>query len=174
MLKENLSAALSKQFNFELYSAYIYLEMSAYCDRNGLTGFANWLNVQAQEELAHAMHMYEYILERGAYPVFEDVKKSPYDFENIIEVFEKTLAHEQIVTGRINDIASLALKENDHAAYIFIQWYVNEQVEEEANAEQILQQAKQIGTNTALLYALDKELAARVFVNPFPAKTAAN
>ena len=95
MLKENLTNALSKQFNFELYSAYIYLAMSAYCARNGLKGFANWLNVQAQEELAHAMHMYEYILERGASPVFEDVKKSPYDFKNIIGTKEASGSFDQ-------------------------------------------------------------------------------
>ncbi|MDD5021967.1 MAG: ferritin [Endomicrobiaceae bacterium] len=174
MLKENLSNALNRQFNFELYSSYIYLHMSAYCDRNGLKGFANWLNVQAQEELAHAMHMYEYLLERGNLPVFADIKAPDFKYNNVIDVFEKTLSHEQIVTGRINEIATMALKENDHSSYMFIQWYVNEQVEEEANADIILQQVKQIGENTSMLYALDKELSTRVFINPFPSKLSTN
>ncbi|GAB1402247.1 hypothetical protein MASR1M68_11580 [Elusimicrobiota bacterium] len=126
--------------------------------------------MQAQEELAHAMHIYEYILERGSFPVLTDIKAPAFKYGNIIDVFEKTLSHEQIVTGRINEIATMALKENDHSAYMFMQWYVNEQVEEEANADVILQQVKQIGENTSMLYALDKELSTRVFVNPFPPK----
>lgn len=170
MLKESLKKALSQQFNAELYSSYLYLSMSAYCDKLGYVGFANWLNVQAQEELAHAMNMYNYILERGATPELFDIKAPEADFGSHIDLFEKVLSHEQWVTENINNIATLSMQENDHAAYSFISWYVNEQVEEEANAEFILQKLKNIGDSNSLLYNLDVELSTRVFVNPFPAK----
>jgi len=173
MLKNTLSNALTKQVNAELYSSYLYLAMSAYCDREGFKGFANWLHVQAQEEMAHAMHLYEYILDRGVCPQFLDIKAPKSDFGNMQLLFEQVLSHEQLITSLINEIATLALGESDHAAYGFIQWYINEQVEEEASAELILQKVKHIGENTAMLLTLDTEMGARVFVNPFPAAAGA-
>lgn len=167
MIKESLAQALSEQVNAEAYSAYIYLAMSAWCDRKGFKGISNWLYVQYQEEMAHSLHMYQYILERGASPAFSDIKAPESGYESMQAVFEKVLSHEQWVTERINNIATLAMKENDHAAYTFMQWYVNEQVEEEANADLILQKLINIGGNPALLFTLDNELAARVFIDPF-------
>jgi ferritin len=169
MIREKIAKALSDQVNAEYYSAYLYLAMSAYADRSGFKGISNWLYVQAQEEMAHAMHIYKHILERGAAPSFADIKVPPASYGSVREVFEKVLSHERCVSELINDIASLALSENDHATYNFIVWYVNEQVEEEANAGEILAKASFIGDNLGLLYNLDAELATRVFVNPFPA-----
>ena len=167
MLKEKLSQALSDQVNAELYSAYLYLAMSAHSDRAGFKGFANWLDIQAQEEMAHAMHMFSHILERGATPSFQAVEAPPAEFDSLTSLFEKVLSHEQYVSQRIDKIATLAMQESDHATYGFIQWYVNEQVEEESSADEILQKLKYIGDNLSMLYTLDTELGTRVFIDPF-------
>jgi len=170
MLSQKLTQALSDQVNAEYHSAYIYLSMSATADGMGLKGVANWLFVQAQEEMAHGTNIYEYVLERGAAPTFEAIEKPPTSFVSVNEIFEMVLAHEQKVTKSINNIATLAMQEHDHACYQFMMWYVNEQVEEEASATDILDKLRLIGDNKGLLLSLDKELSARVFVNPFPAK----
>jgi len=170
MLNDKLNQSLSDQVNAEYYSAYMYLAMSAAMGKMGLKGAANWLFVQAQEEMAHGTHMYQYILERGAAPIFAAIEKPPTDFDSLEKVFAAVYAHEQKVTKRINAIATLAMQESDHACYQFIMWYVNEQVEEEANASGILDKLRFIGDNKGLLLTLDNELAARVFANPFPPK----
>jgi len=167
MIKDSLSKVLSDQVNAEYYSAYLYLAMSAYADRAGFKGIANWLFVQAREETAHADHMYQYILERGASPSFADIKAPQLSFASITEVFEMTLSHEQHVSELINRIAALALGESDHASYAFIQWYVSEQVEEVASADEILTQARATGNHAGLLYQLDGKLAGRKFSDPF-------
>lgn len=170
MLKENISKALSAQFNFELYSAYLYLSMSSYCNRKGLVGFANWFHVQAQEEMAHGMNIYRFILERGAIPDLKDVKASKSEFTNMEAVFQETLDHEQLVGAQIDKISSLALDEHDHSTYQFMQWYVNEQVEEISTADLYLQKLKHVGDNGGLLFLLDNELGTRTFVDPFAAQ----
>jgi len=170
MLSENLTKALSNQVNAEYYSAYLYLAMSAAADGMGLKGCANWLFVQAREEMAHGTHMFEYLLERGAAPAFEAIDVPPAAFADLKEIFAAVLSHEQKVTARINAIATLAMQEFDHACYQFMMWYVDEQVEEESGVSELLGKLRLIGGNTGLLLALDNELAARVFVNPFPAK----
>ncbi len=167
MLKDSISKALSDQVNAEFYSAYLYLAMSSYSDRIGFKGFAQWLFVQYQEETSHATHMYQYILGRGANPEFPSIEAPPQDWVDTKDIFEKVLEHEQYVTSRINDIASLAMLEKDHATYQFIQWYVNEQVEEEDTASDILQKLRNIGDNAGLLYSLDAQLGARTFTDPF-------
>lgn len=167
MLKENISDALSRQVNAEFESAYLYLAMSAYCDRAGFQGFANWMHIQAKEEMAHGMHIYEHILERGAKPDLAAISAPKADYESLIEVFAATLAHEQHVTGLINKIASLAMQEEDHATYVFLQWYINEQVEEESTADLILQKLTHIGDNTGMLFNMDTEMNTRVFADPF-------
>jgi len=174
MLKDKLQKAFSDQINAEFYSAYLYLGMSAYTDRLGFKGVANWLYVQAQEEMAHATHMYQHVLDRGETPSFADIgcPPGPDTYKGIRDVFEKTLAHEQKVTGHINDIASLAMKENDHASYQFISWYVNEQIEEEKSVSDILAKIKIMGDSPVLLYNLDQELAARTFTDPFASAAA--
>ena len=171
MLKATITKALSNQVNAEFYSAYLYLMMSAHCDRLGFKGFANWLYIQAHEESAHAKHIYQHILERGEAVQFSAIALPEGSWNNLISIFEHVLRHEQHVTELINSIATLAMKENDHATYNFIQWYINEQVEEESGADEILQKLKFIGDNTGMLYNMDTEMAARVFVDPFAAAT---
>ena len=166
MLKKNLVKAFSEQVNAEYYSAYLYLIMSAYADRTGFKGAANWLFVQVREETAHGTHMYRHILERGADPLFADIKTPPSNFHGIKDIFEKVLEHERLVTERINNLASLALRENDHASYNFIMWYVNEQTEEEAGVGDILAKIALADKNPGLLFTLDAELSNRVFVDP--------
>ena len=168
MLSQNLTKALSDQVNAEYYSAYLYLSMSACADQMGLKGAAHWLFAQAQEEMAHGTNMYQYILERGERPSFTEISAPQSDFADLKQIFEMVLEHEQTVTQRINAIATMAMQEHDHACYQFIMWYVNEQVEEEASASDVLSKLQMIGDNKGLLLALDTELAARVFVNPFP------
>jgi len=170
MLSAKLITALSNQVNAEYHSAYIYLSMSAAADGMGLKGVANWLFAQAQEEMAHGTNIYKYILERGETPTFAPIEKPPTSFTSVNEIFEMVLAHEQKVTKSINEIATVALQEHDHACYQFMMWYVNEQVEEEASATDILDNLQLIGDSKGLLLSLDRELATRVFVNPFPSK----
>ena len=172
MLSEKMTKALSDQVNAEYYSAYLYLSMSAFAEHAGLKGVANWMFVQAQEEMAHGTHIYRYILDRGAAPSFAAISQPPASFSGVDEVFEKALEHEQKVTKSINNIATLAMQENDHACYQFIMWYVNEQVEEEANVSDILAKLEMIDGNKGFLLSLDNELSARVYVNPFPADSA--
>ena len=168
MISEKLVKALNEQINAEYYSAYLYNSMSACMENAALKGVANWLFVQAKEEMAHGINIYQYILDRGAVPVLSAIQQPPASFADIKEIFESVIEHEQKVTGLINAIASLAMQENDHACYQFIMWYVNEQVEEEANASDILSRIEMIGGDKGLLLSLDNELAARAFVNPFP------
>lgn len=174
MLRETIAQAMNRQINAELYSAYLYLSMSDWCEHEGFPGFANWLRVQAREELAHGTHILDHTLERGARPRLEAVSAPPETFRDLLDIFEQTLRHEEQVTTYIGAIATLVMKEEDHATYNFIQWYVNEQVEEESTAGLLVQKLRFIGENAAMLYALDTELATRVFVDPFAAPAVNN
>jgi ferritin len=169
MLKDSLAKALNGQLNAEFYSAYLYLSMSACADRAGYRGIANWLYVQAQEERAHGIHLYRYILERGVSPSLTEVKAPPASWPGLKELFENVLSHEQGVSASINSIASLAVDEKDHAAYSFILWYANEQIEEEKSAGDILARLNLAGNDKVLLFHLDSELAARTYTDPFGA-----
>jgi ferritin len=163
MLKENVSKALSEQVNAEYYSAYLYLAMSAYADNAGYKGIANWFFVQAKEEMDHGTRILKYLLERGAAPVFSDVKAPQTSFSGVRDLFEKALAHERHVTGLVNKIADLAAAEKDHATYSFISWFVDEQVEEESAAEDLAVKTGLIGDNYGPLFQLDAVLGARTF-----------
>ncbi|MCL2557322.1 MAG: ferritin [Treponema sp.] len=169
MLSETLTAALVKQLNNEMGSAYLYLSMSAYAEDAGLKGAATWLYAQSREEMAHAIHMYQYIMDRGSKPALLALEAPAASFSGMGDIFNKVLASERATTKNLNDIATLAMKENDHACYQFIMWYVNEQVEEEASASDIIAKLDMIGDNKGLLLSLDKELGTRVYANPFPA-----
>ena len=171
MLSQNLTKLLNEQINGEMYSAYLYLSMSAHAENESMKGFANWLRVQAKEEMAHAMHIYEYILERGALPVLEVLAKPAATFTDYTDIFQKVYEHEKGVTKKINNIATAAMKENDHACYQFIQWYCDEQVEEESNDTEMIAKLEMIGKNKGLLLNLDHQLEKRKFHNPFPAKS---
>ncbi|NTV14391.1 MAG: ferritin [Desulfobulbaceae bacterium] len=168
MLSKKMEKAINGQINAELYSSYMYLAMSAWFSGKGMGGFANWMRQQAQEEMFHAIKMYDFIGERGGKVVLEAIDKPPGEWKTSVEVFQATLAHEQKVTGLINDLVNQAMDERDHASNIFLQWFITEQVEEEANATAILDKLKLIGKETGGLFALDQELAQRVFTLPAP------
>jgi len=166
MLSKRMTQALNEQINKEIYSAYLYLSMSAYSTFIGLKGFANWFMVQYQEEMTHAMKIYDYINDQGGQVKLLVIEQPPTEFGSPLEMFEKTLEHEKFVTKRINDLVDLAIKEKDHASNIFLQWFVTEQIEEEANDNEIISKLKLVGKEGNGLFMIDKELAARVFTPP--------
>jgi ferritin len=168
MLKEKVAKVLNDQVNAEYYSAYLYLFMSAWADNAGFKGAANWLRIQAREEMTHGIRIYEYLLGRGHLPSFADIKAPQEDFSSIQDIFAKVLSHEKYVSELINNIASIARKEDDHASYNFIAWYVNEQVEEECSAAEIFAKVKLAADNPGALYLLDAELASRTFAESSP------
>ena len=166
MLGEKIQSALNKQVNAEMYSSYLYLSMSAYFKSLNLAGFANWMRVQAQEELVHAMKFYDFINERGGRVMLQQVEAPPTEWSSPLDVFENAYKHEQKVTGLINDLVNLVVGERDHATNIFLQWFVTEQVEEEASADEVVQQLKLVGDDSGGLFMLDREMGQRVFTPP--------
>ena len=163
MLKKTIEKAINKQINAELWSGYLYLSMSSYFESISMGGFANWMKIQAQEELSHAMRLYDYVIERGGRVTLSAIDKVPTEWKSTLNVFEETYKHEQKVTGLINDLVELAINEKDHATNNMLQWFVDEQVEEESSADEIVQKVKLIGKNGNGLFMLDKELGQRVF-----------
>ena len=172
MLKKKVEDAINQQINAEFHSAYLYLSMSAYFQSVGLAGFANWMRIQFQEELAHATHMFDYVNERNGRALLSPIAAVDVDFDSVVDVYEKTLSHEQKVTSLINDLMDIAIAEKDHATRSFLQWYVDEQVEEEANVEQILDNLKLIKGEGQGLLMMDREMQTRTFVDPFANATA--
>jgi ferritin len=170
MLSEKMQEALNKQLNAELYSAYLYLSMAAYYYSINLNGFANWMKVQNQEETVHAMKFYQFINERGGMIWLDAIAQPPTTWSTPLEVFEETLKHEEKVTGLINNLVDLAMAERDHATNAFLQWFITEQVEEEASANEVIQNLKLAGNDPHALFMLDRELGTRVFTPP-PAGT---
>ncbi len=166
MLNQKLEDAINEQITAEFYSAYLYLSMAAYFSAMNLSGFENWMKVQTQEELFHGMKFYTYVNEKGGRVVMDAIEKPDIDWANPASVFEHIYKHEQKVTALINSLMDLAIQENDHATNIFLQWFVTEQVEEEASASEILEKLKMIGDNSNALLMLDKELGTRVFTAP--------
>jgi ferritin len=166
MISEKITTALNEQINKEMYSAYLYMSMSAHCTNVGLDGFANWFMIQYQEEMTHAMKLYDYINNQGEKVVLGAIEKPPSDYGTTLEMFEATLAHEQFITKSINDLVYLAMEERDYATQIFLQWYVTEQIEEEGNDNEIIAKLKLVGNDGNGLFTIDRELAARMFVPP--------
>ena len=166
MISEKMQNAFLDQINKELFSEYLYLSMKAYCLEKNLLGFANWFDVQVQEEHAHAMGMYDYVVERGGRVILEAIEKPENNWENPLELFKAVLKHEEFVTSRINALMDVAEETKDRAALIFLNWYLKEQVEEEANVGGVIAQLELIGDDKSGLFALDKELATRTFVAP--------
>jgi ferritin len=161
MLNPRIQAALNSQINAELYSSYLYLSMSAYFDSQNLAGMANWMRIQAQEELTHAMKFFDFVNERSGRVLLTQVEAPKTEWSSPLDVFEETLAHEQKVTALINDLVDLSLGEKDHAANTFLQWFVTEQVEEEATAQAILEKLKLVGDDGVAIFMLDGELGQR-------------
>jgi ferritin len=166
MLKENVQEALNEQLNAELYSSYLYLSMSAYFQSVELKGFANWMRVQAQEELMHAMKFYDYVNERGGRVILKEIATPQTEWDSPKAAFEHVYQHEQKVTGLIGNLVELAIKEKDHATNNILQWFVTEQVEEESSAKEGLEKIKLVGNESSGLLLLDQELAQRVFTPP--------
>jgi len=171
-MNQNIEKALNAQIGFELYSAYLYMAMTSYLKSINLNGFAHWMEIQTKEELAHALKLFNYVTERGGSVVFETLKKPRNKWESPTEVFKDALEHEQIVTSKIHEIVDLALKEKDHTTNAHMQWYLNEQVEEESNVLGIYQQLKFADNSPQALLMFDRELAQRVFVDPNAATAA--
>lgn len=165
-MKQPLAQAFSEQINKEYYSAFLYLAMSDYFANNGLKGAANWTYVQYQEELAHAQNLVLYLHTRSESASFAAIADPSGSWSSPMEVFEAVLEHEQMVTESISNLATLAMQTNDHAAYIFLQWYVSEQVEEESNVNEIIDKLKLANGNPNALLMIDSELATRTFVAP--------
>ncbi|HDT15247.1 MAG TPA: ferritin [Firmicutes bacterium] len=165
MIGGKMAEAINDQINAEIYSAYLYLAMSAWFTEKNLTGFANWMYVQAQEEMTHAMKFYSYNLERGGHVKLPAVEGVRDDFKNPLEIFEEAYGHEQKVTARIDALMDMALAEKDHATVSMLRWFIDEQVEEEASASELVEKLKMIGDAKEQLLMLDKELSARMFVD---------
>ncbi len=166
MIKDKIQGAINKQINAELYSSYLYLSMSSYFESINLKGCANWMRVQTQEELVHVMKFYDYLIERGGKVILSAIESPPTEWTSPLAVFEHAYKHEQKVTGLINDLVDLAVAEKDHASNNFLQWFVSEQVEEEASADEVVQKIKLMGDARGGLFMIDRELAQRVFTPP--------
>ena len=161
MLGKKLEDAINEQINKELYSAYLYLSMSDYCEAESLSGFAGWMRAQAQEETAHAMRFFDYVNARGGRVVLKEIEVPPPVWKSPLEMFEQVLEHERKVTGMINRIYELALSENDYATQMELQWFITEQVEEEESAGAVVGQLKRVGDQPMGLLMMDKQLGER-------------
>jgi ferritin len=161
-----MQEALNNQINAELYSAYLYLSMEACFRSMNLPGCANWMRVQTQEELTHAMKIYDFVNERSARVTLKSIQQPPIKWDSPLAAFEATCKHEQKVTGLINNLVNLAIEEEDHAANSFLKWFVNEQVEEEASVDEVVQKLKMVETAPGGLFVIDKQLGQRVFTPP--------
>ena len=161
MIKESVQAALNGQLNSELYASYYYLSMSAYFHAINLTGFASWMRTQAQEELMHAMKVYDFINDREGEVALTTIAAPKRQWDNSQAAFEDAYQHEKAVTAQIYDLVDLSLKERDHATNTFLQWFVTEQVEEEATASDIVNKLKLVGNDGNGLFILDRDLGTR-------------
>ena len=161
MINKKMETALNEQINKEMYSAYLYMAMSSHANHVGLNGFANWFMVQYHEEMEHAMKIYKYVQDQGSKVLLKEIKKPPASFKNPLDMFQQTLKHEQFITKSINDLVELAIKECDHATQIFLQWFVTEQIEEEANDNEIIGKLNMVGEKGNGIFMIDRELGQR-------------
>jgi len=166
MFTKKMEEALNSQINAEMYSAYLYLSMAAYFESVNLSGFANWMRIQVQEETCHANKMFDYVNERGGKVTLTSIEAPPTEWDSPLEVFEATLEHECKVTSLINDLVYLARDEKDNASEIFLQWFVKEQVEEEGSVNKILGELTLIKDSPQALFLINRELGQRVFTPP--------
>jgi ferritin len=161
MISQGVQDAINEQINHELFSAYVYLSMSAYFECSNLPGMAAWMRAQAQEEVAHGMKLFDFINDRGGRVILKPIDGPPTEFKGPLDVFEQSLKHEQKVTGLIHKLYEQANKVNDFATQVALQWFITEQVEEEKSADLIVEQLKMIGNDRPALLILDRELGAR-------------
>ena len=166
MISKKVQDVFNNQINAELYSAYLYYSMQAYFEELNLEGFANWMSIQIQEELSHVTKFTNFINERGGRVIPQAIDCPPVEWDSPMAVFEATYAHEQAVSESINKLVDIAIAENDHASKIFLDWFVSEQVEEEASVNAVVQKLKLMKDSPHGLFMIDRELAQRVFVPP--------
>ncbi|RUA09064.1 MAG: ferritin [Fusobacteria bacterium] len=164
-MNQKMLDTLNEQINKELYSAYLYLSMSAYFTSKNLPGFANYMRVQYQEEMSHALKLFDYIAERGERAILKEIAQVKTEWEGPIDVFEDTYKHEQFITNSINEVVGIAHEVKDYATVNMLQWYINEQVEEESHVSAVLEQLKMIDGKGSGLFMLDREMQTRVFVD---------
>ena len=166
MISKKMGKAFNDQIAAEFYSAHLYLAMSAYLESIDLPGFANWMRIQYQEEVSHGMKMFDYVIERDGRVLVKAFEAPPKEWDSALSVFEAVYEHEQKVTGLINNLMDIAMSEKDHAANIFLQWFVSEQIEEEASAHDVVQKLNLVGDESSGLFMLDGEMGQRVFTPP--------
>ena len=168
MMSRNLYNAINDQINAELWSAYLYLSMSMDCEAKGYKGIANWFYVQFQEEQAHARIFMNYLNSRGEKVVLLPIAEVKTEWDAVLDMFKDTFNHEQKVTSMINNIAAIAEQDRDYATVNRIAWFVDEQVEEEESAREMISTFEAVEGNKYGMYMLDKELATRAYVAPSP------
>jgi ferritin len=168
MLNDSLSEALNDQMNFEFYSSHVYLAMAAYCSGESLDGFANFYIVQAEEERFHAMKIYKFLNDRGRKAAVSGMDNPKNDYVSMLDVFQSAYEHEQIVTKRIYDLSDIAMNEREHATIQFLKWFIDEQVEEEAMFDTIINKLKRIDRDSNAFFMMDTEFSQRVFTPPTP------
>lgn len=166
MVSEKLVEALNEQMNFEFESAHVYLTMAAYCSSESLDGFANFFLVQAEEERFHAMKFFRFINDIGHRATITGMHDPSNEYKSVLDAFEKGLAHEKEVTKRIYNLADIALNEREHATMTFLNWFIEEQVEEESHFDSIIQKLKRIENDSNAFFMLDTEFAQRTFAPP--------
>ena len=166
MLSEKIEKELNKQINAELYSAYLYFAMSAYFQEQGLTGFAKWMEAQTVEEMGHAKKIYDYVFDRGGRVELDEIKKPPVNWDSPLAAFKAALEHERYVSKLINELVKLTMEENDYMTNNFLQWFVAEQVEEEASVGEIVQRLQLVGDRGNGLFMIDRELGQRAITLP--------
>jgi ferritin len=161
MIGKKMLDALNEQINAELYSAYLYQAMAAQFEADNLRGFAHWMDVQAKEEQNHARKIYEFLVDRGGRVALKAIAAPPAEWKSPLQIFEESYSHEQKVTGLIHNLVDLARAEKDHAAEVFLAWFVTEQVEEEANASEIVERLRLLKDHAQGLFMLDAHLGKR-------------
>jgi ferritin len=161
MMNKKVQAAVNGQIQIEQYSSYLYLAMSAYCESKNLKGFAHWLKIQSQEEQTHAMKLYQHVLDRGGKIELKEIAAPGTEFGAPLELFEKVLAHEIEITGKVNALYEIALKEKDYPLQLLLHWFIEEQVEEEAAASEVLERLRLIGDKGGSIIYIDKEMGKR-------------
>ncbi len=161
MISTKMQQAISDQITAEFYSSYLYLAMSAWCETQNFKGFARWMRMQSEEEKEHAFKLFDYLVNRGGSVTLGALDAPPGDFDSVQDVFEKTLAHEKGVTASINKLNEMAMQEKDYATTAHLQWFITEQVEEEASAEEILNQIKMVEGRPGSLFYIDRHVGKR-------------
>jgi ferritin len=169
MITKRMEEALNGQINKEFYSAYLYLSMSAYCNKLGMPGAEHWFRMQYDEEVMHMTKMFDYVMQHGGNARLLKIDEPPHEFGTVLEAFEASLAHERSVTKWINELLDVAVEEKDHASQVFLQWFITEQVEEESNVGDIVDRLRLAGDNGGALMMIDDKLAARQPPAPVPA-----